>query len=157
MLPDLVVAKHFIRATSNILRTMASLDANPGKPYIKKNHTARGDISAIVGVTGPCRGTISVSFPKASAMALVTAMLGEIEDPIKDAQDAVGELTNMISGQARAGLAGDGLVLQGSTPSIIAGDNHTITHMTHAKVMAIPFNSAAGEFTVEFCLEPQKS
>jgi chemotaxis protein CheX len=150
---DVEIAKHFIKATTNILATMAGITATPGKPYVKKDQVASGDISAIIGVTGPRNGTISVSFSSASATALVVGMLGEdVGDMNQDMQDAVGEVTNMISGQARASIAGEGLTLQGSTPSVIMGKNHTIHHMTKAVVMAIPFTTPDGDFTVEFCL-----
>lgn len=150
---DVEIAKHFVKATTNILTTMAGITATPGKPYVKKDQVACGDISAIIGVTGPCNGTISVSFSAASATALVVGMLGEdVEDMDQDMQDAVGEVANMISGQARATIAGEGLVLQGSTPSVVVGKDHTIHHITKAAVMAIPFAMQGGEFTVEFCL-----
>lgn len=150
---EIEIAKHFVKATTNILATMAGLTATPGKPYVKKTDEAHGDISAIIGVTGPQSGTISVSFSQASATALVVGMLGDdVGDLQQDMQDAVGELANMISGQARATLSGEGLVLQGSTPSVVVGKGHKIHHMTKAVVMAIPFSTVGGDFTVEFCL-----
>lgn len=154
MLSDIDIAKSFITATTNILSTMAGIEATHGAPYVKKGNVASGDVSAIVGVTGPKRGSISVSFSKACAIALVKGMLGDaVEDIIQDTRDAVGEVTNMVSGQARAALAEKGLSLQGATPSVVMGKNHVISHMTSSPVMAIPFNTEAGPFTVEFCLE----
>ena len=154
MLSDIDIAKSFIKATTDILSTMASIEAKPGVPYVKKSAVAKGDVSAIVGVTGPKRGTIAVSFTEACAVALVRGMLGDdIQDLMQDTQDAVGEVANMVSGQARANLAAKGLTLQGATPTVIIGKNHTISHTTTSPVMAIPFSTPAGEFTVEFCLE----
>lgn len=150
---DVEIAKHFVKAATTILATMASMSAMPGKPFVKKNQEADGDISAIIGVTGPKNGTICVSFTEESAAALVAGMLGDdIKDLAEDIQDAVGELANMISGQARATLSGEGLVLQGSTPSVVVGKGHKIHHITKAVVMAIPFTTPGGDFTVEFCL-----
>ena len=81
-------------------------------------------------------------------------MLGDdISDIIQDTSDAVGEITNMVSGQARAGLSEMGIVLQGSTPSIILGDGHVISHVSSSPIIAIPFDTQAGNFTLEFCLE----
>ncbi|KHK00319.1 Chemotaxis protein CheX [Desulfovibrio sp. TomC] len=85
---------------------------------------------------------------------MVKSMLGdEISDVMADAKDAVGEITNMISGQARAGLANMGIKMQGSTPTIIFGDNHYISHICKSTVMAIPFSTDNGDFTVEFCFQ----
>ena len=148
------IAKPFIQATIHVLSTMASITPVAGAPYAKKNDMAQGDVSAIVGITGDMSGTISVTFTKKCAIALVRGMLGDdIQDIVQDTKDAVGEITNMISGQTRSGLTEIGLNFQGSTPSVIMGDNHTISHITKGQVIAIPFSSNAGEFTVEFSFE----
>lgn len=150
---DVEIAKYFIKATTSILSTMAGITATPGTPYVKKDQSASGDISAIIGLTGPKNGSVSVSFSFKSAESLVRGMLGDdIGDLEQDMQDAVGELTNMISGQARAGIAEAGLVLHGATPSVVVGKGHKIHHMTKSIVMAIPFTTQDGDFTVEFCL-----
>ncbi|MDR1946192.1 MAG: chemotaxis protein CheX [Desulfovibrio sp.] len=146
------IARDFVKATLDILNTMAGMRAQAGMPFIKKDRTAGGDVSAIIGVTGDRTGTISVTFSRGCAVALVKGMLGDsAEDIIKDIQDAVGEVANMVSGQARASLAVRGTVMQGSTPSVIMGDGHTISHQSGKPVVAIPFSTDAGDFTVEFC------
>ncbi|WP_027184045.1 chemotaxis protein CheX [Desulfovibrio inopinatus] len=151
---DVEVAKPFIKATQTVLSMMAGIDPKPGKPFIKSDKTAHGDVSAVVGLTGQKNGSISISFPKKCAVAIVKNMLGDdVTDIISDAKDAVGEITNMISGQARAGLSEKGLTLQGSTPTIIFGDNHSISHVTSGAIIAIPFESPHGSFTLEFCFE----
>ena len=91
---------------------MTGLSPVPGKPYVKKTDKAQGDVSAIVGITGCKSGAVALSFSQSCAIALVKGMLGDaIEDIIADTRDAVGEITNMISGQARATLSEMGLPL----------------------------------------------
>ncbi len=154
MLSGVEIAKPFVKATLDILNTMAGLSATAGAPYVKKNYMAKGDVSALVGVSGDKSGSIAVSFSRPCAIALVKGMLGDdIENVLQDTQDAVGEVTNMISGQARAGLQLLGLTLQGTTPTVIVGDGHTIRHISSSPVVAIPFQTPSGEFTVEFCFE----
>ena len=148
------IAKAFIAATNNILSTMANISPTAGKPFVKKDHTALGDFSAIIGVTGEHKGSICVTFTREGAISVVQAMLGDdIENLENDAVDTVGEIANMVSGQARAAIAEKGVVLQGSTPTIITGEKHRITHMSKSPVMCIPFTMPNGAFTVEFCLE----
>lgn len=148
------IAKPFVQATIHVLSCMAGLTPTPGTPYVKKNSVAQGDVSAIVGITGDKAGSISVTFSKACAIALVRGMLGEdIQDILQDTKDAVGEITNMISGQARGGLSEMGMNFQGSTPSVIMGDNHTLSHITKGPVVAIPFQTEHGEFTLEFSFD----
>ena len=147
------IAKPFINATKDVLSMMAGIEAEPQKPYVKKGLLAEGDISAVVGITGTYQGTISLSFSKECAFGVVRGMLGDdIEDLVQDSRDAVGEICNMISGQARAALVAMEIVLQGSTPSVIVGDNHSISHACGVPVVAIPFVTEFGNFTLEFCL-----
>ena len=145
----------FVKATMHVLKTMAAISPAPGTPYIKKTLIAQGDVSAIIGFTGDMAGSVSFSFTKRCAIGIVKNMLGDaIEDIMTDSRDAVGEISNMISGQARAGILLDmGVKIAGSTPSIIFGDNHTICHMTKAAIVAIPFDSPHGPFTIEICIE----
>ena len=151
---DVTLAKPFIQATINVLSAMAGLSPTPGAPYVKKTNQAQGDVSAIVGITGSKSGAVALSFSQSCAIALVKGMLGDaIEDILADTRDAVGEITNMISGQARAGLSELGIPLQGSTPSVVFGANHTLTFPGQATIIALPFSTEHGNFTLEFCFQ----
>ena len=151
---DVALAKPFVQATINVLSSMTGLSPVPGKPYVKKTDKAQGDVSAIVGITGCKSGAVALSFSKSCAIALVKGMLGDaIEDIIADTRDAVGEITNMISGQARATLSEMGLPLQGSTPSIVFGANHSLSFPGQVTTVAIPFETDYGAFTLEFCFQ----
>ena len=74
----------------------------------------------------------------------------ELNEEIKD---AVGELTNMISGQARLKLDELGRSLEASIPSIITGKNHAVIHITSDPIITIPFATNDGDFTIEVCFE----
>ncbi len=152
MSPEL--ATPFINATKHVLSATAALDVVAGPPYVKKDKIACGCVSALIGITGDKKGTFCISFDKNTAVYIVKHMLGDaIEDVVQDVQDAMGEITNMISGHARVGMVGLGLKLQGSTPSVIMGDNHSISYRASAQAIAIPFSCQAGKFTLEFCFD----
>ena len=144
----------FIEATLHVLETMAFTKAEGGKPFLKQNQVAQGDVSGIIGLTGDVKGTISVSFTEKSILPIVSSMFGEEMNELNDdIKDAVGELTNMISGQARQKLAKINLNLKAAIPTVIMGKDHTISHITDQKIIAIPFHTDSGEFTIEVCLE----
>ena len=107
----------------------------------------------IVFITAHPRFAVEAFQMKADYMVFKPFDRDDIQDVLQDTQDAVGEVTNMVSGQARAGLTEMGLTLQGSTPTVIVGTSHSIRHISAGPVIAIPFTSAAGNFTVEFCFE----
>ncbi len=142
----------FIKASVKVLKMMAFMETKAKKPYLKKDDRATGDVSTIVGMTGPSTGTFSLSFDETCILQIATNVFGEEVTKIdRDVTDIAGELANMISGQARRELEGLGLILDGAIPSIFTGKNHTIYHMTDGPKIAIPFIVEKGSFTMEVC------
>jgi len=151
---DVKLINPFIEATLHVLDTMAHIKADAGKPYLKKDRVARGDVSGVIGLTGDATGMISVSFSEKCILAIVSKMFGEeMMELNEEIGDATGELSNMISGQARQKLENSGISLQAAIPSVIMGKDHTISHITKQPVVAIPFNTDNGDFTIEVCIE----
>jgi chemotaxis protein CheX len=151
---DVNLINPFIEATLHVLSSLAFTKANAGKPYLKQDALAFGDVSGIVGLTGETSGTISVSFSEQSILAIVGSMFGEPVSEINDeVKDAVGEILNIVSGQARQKLEARGRLLKGAIPTVITGKNHTICHITKHPIIAIPFETDNGNFTIEVCLE----
>ncbi|MDY0163383.1 chemotaxis protein CheX [Desulfobotulus sp.] len=151
---DATLINPFINATINVLETMAFVKSKPGKPFLKKEDVARGDVTGIIGLTGAANGTIAVTFDEGSILKVVSNMFGEpMTELNSEVADAVGEITNMISGQARRELEGLGKVFEAAIPSVVSGKNHTITHYTDGPKIAIPFSTEGGQFTIEVCLE----
>lgn len=151
---DVRLVNPFINATINVLETMAFMTVDAGKPYLKKDNVAIGDVTGVLGLTGVANGTISVTFEKKCILAVVSNMFGETMSELNnEIADAVGELTNMISGQARRELEEIGKVFKAAIPSVVTGRNHSIIHYTEGPKIAIPFYTADGEFTIEVCFE----
>lgn len=151
---DVKLINPFIEATLHVLSSLAYTKATAGKPYLKKDQLARGDVSGIVGLSGEARGTISVSFSEESILSIVSKMFGEPVNEINDeVKDAVGEILNIVSGQARKKLESMGRSLKGAIPTVITGKNHTICHITKHPIIAIPFETDNGHFTIEVCIE----
>ncbi len=144
----------FLKATINVLKTMASLDIKPGKPFVKKDSKAIGDISGTIGLTGFGSGVVVVSFSEAAALKVVTSMLGEQQTELNDEiRDAVGEITNMITGDARRILADIGANFEAGIPSVIVGKGHEITSMGDAPCVSVPFKIGDDDLVVEFSFE----
>jgi len=149
---DVTVVNPFLTAVIEVLGTMAQVRATPGKPALKTCATACGDISGIIGLTGECTGTISVTFSARCALAVAGNMLAERLTDIDDTViDAVGELTNMISGKARQGLEATGRTFRAATPSVITGRGHRIRHCCDGPVLALGFSTLYGPIMVEVC------
>lgn len=156
---DLKYIQPFIEATLYVLETMAFTQARAGEPYLKSDQTAMGDVSGIIGMTGKkANGTLSVSFAQNCIIAIVSNMFSEEMTELNDEiKDAVGEITNMISGQARQKLEELGKCLEAAIPTVITGINHSIKHITTYPIVAVPFSTDNGSFTIEVCLEEEES
>ncbi len=151
---DVKLINPFLNATLNVLETMAFIKADAEKPYLKKDNVAQGDVSGIVGITGDVKGTVSITFDELCILKIVSNMFGEeMQEVNHEISDAVGELTNMISGKARQEIEKLGPLLHGAIPSVITGKSHKLISMAKGPKIAIPFKTDAGNFTVEICLE----
>ncbi len=151
---DVKIINPFINATINVLKTMAFMTVEAGTPYLKKDYTAEGDVTGIIGITGEVNGSVSVTFDEGSILQIVSNMFGEdMKELNSEIADAVGEISNMISGQARKDLEEEGKVFQAAIPSVITGKNHVIRHITNGPRVAIPFTTGDGNFTIEVCFE----
>ncbi|MBU0969766.1 MAG: chemotaxis protein CheX [Proteobacteria bacterium] len=151
---DVKLVNPFINATINVLETMAFVKVDAGRPYVKTDNLAVGDVTGVLGLTGVANGTIAVTFEGKCILAIVSNMFGEIMESLNDEiADAVGELTNMISGQARRELEQVGKVFRAAIPSVVIGRNHSIRHYSDGPKIAIPFRTEGGKFTIEVCFE----
>ena len=151
---DAKLINPFLESTLHVLQTIAGINADKGKPYLKENNIAVGDVSGVIGLAGDMNGMISVTFTEKCILHIVTGMFGEEMKELNDEiGDAVGEIANMISGQARQKLEAMGTNLQAAIPSVVMGKGHTITHVTKQPVVALPFSTSGGDFTIEVCFE----
>lgn len=91
---DVKYINPFITATLHVLETMAHVKAQPGKPYVKRDKIATGDVTGVMGLS-----------------------------------------------------------LSAAIPTVIMGKNHSLSPITTYPVIAIPFKTDLGEFTIEVSFE----
>jgi chemotaxis protein CheX len=109
------------------------------------------DVSGIIGMSGEARGNVVLSFPKDAALKVVSAFAG-IQSKCLDEDfcDAVGELANMVAGNAKKDL--EGLHVSISIPSVVLGRNHRIMTERKAPCICVPFTCDHGRFALEVSL-----
>ncbi len=145
------IIRPFLESTINVLKTMAFVDCKPGKPFIKKGPEPRGDVTGLIGMaSATVSGSMALVFSTDAILQIVSGMLGEeFSEVNEDVLDCVGELTNMISGGARAGLAKLNMKFDMALPTMIQGAHHIVEHKTKSAVVVIPFNIEKGTFYIE--------
>ncbi len=148
---DVEYVNPFLHAAVKVFKTMARTEAEAGKPFLKKGDLAKGDISGIIGLSNEnLEASLSLSFHETCICFIVSNMLGEMIQKINmEVVDAVGEITNMISGDGRRELSEQGISLKAGIPTVVKGKGHSIKHMTRGPVIAIPFKTKAGPFVIE--------
>ncbi len=145
----------FLTSLMNVLSTMATLDLKPGKPKLKKDELARGDVSGLIGMVGPqTKGSFAISFDENLALEIMARMLGERPTAInEEVTDMVGEITNMVTGGAKNLLGEKGYEFEMATPVVVAGPGHTISHKSDGPKMLMPFESPHGNACIEICFD----
>ena len=140
-------------AMLNVLKTMAKLDPKPGKPELKKSNAANGDVSGIMTmVSDKVKGSLAITFTKPAILDIAKRMLGQEYTEIdEDVTDLAGELTNMVTGGAKATFEQQGHNFNMSIPTVVSGKIHTVEHRSDGPTIIVPFTSEAGKFYIEVC------
>jgi chemotaxis protein CheX len=147
-----------LAATVEILGKVAGIDADVKKPFLKTDSKGKGAVSGIITLKGSLTGTAAISFPDKCILMVVSKMFGEeITEVDNDVKDAVGEITNMISGLATQLYETDGLSVKATLDQVVMGDGHSIPHPPGLPVLGIPMVFEPGEVTVELCFNSEKS
>ena len=141
----------FINSTVNVFKTMAQLNPAPGKPYLKHDKVTWGVVSGVIGMAGDkASGNMIISFDEPCILKVVSNMLmEEFTELNNDVLDAVGEITNMISGGARRELGEMGYSFEMAIPIIVRGKDVELTQITKQPILVVPFETENGRFVVE--------
>lgn len=144
----------FVTATRLTVQTMVGVETTVKAVYQKTNYLIFGDISAVIGLMGPAEGSMVLSFPERTAMALAERILaGVVEQLDQDlVRDCMGELANVIGGQAKGILENTAYHFSLSTPTVVAGMGHEIRHQPGMPCLVIAFASELGHFALQLCL-----
>jgi chemotaxis protein CheX len=145
----------FIKSTINTFHTMIGDTPKPGKPEIKKDPFPVFDISGVIGISGEAIGSVVLSYPKVVALKIASKFIQEdIKIVGKELADAIGEITNIIAGNAKQDLTQFKISI--SLPNVIIGTGHQIRTPGESPILIVPFVSAFGTFGLEVCIKENK-
>jgi chemotaxis protein CheX len=149
-IPDAIQA-----SVSEVLGTYLGKQPNLKATEVRKENTALGEISAIIGLTGDkVQGAFVVSVEKELLFEIMKVLLGEAPAEInEEALDMAGELANMICGSFRKRFEQMGATLKASVPSMITGKDYQIHALCKTPRVAFNFELDGKHIFVEFCLD----
>ena len=137
-----------IASTRNVFETMLGCTPKRTGLMLKENMYPKYELSAVIGISGKAAGTIVLSLTRETALQVLDRMVGIQADDINtEVCDAVGELTNMIAGSAKAKM--EQLELSISIPNIVSGNGHQVHYPSNVTPICIVFESEIGCFAIE--------
>jgi chemotaxis protein CheX len=144
---DVTKMQPFVDATCEVFETMFKCLPRRGKIRLPVPADRNDDWTAVIGLSGTIRGSVSLMVPPLTSQMMARRML-MAENHVLDAEvvDAIGELANMIAGCAKAKLEGHDVSI--SLPTVIRGENYWLGHPMDSVTLVVPFNSGIGAFKV---------
>ncbi len=141
----------FLIAVQGLFDTMIDLPFSLGQPVIKKVSIPSHEVSSIIGLSGEASGCVVISLSKDIAFQLASALLDEdITEFNEDCTDAIGEIANMIAGNAKSEFPNDNITI--SVPSVILGQ-HKVVYPSGISIISIPCKASDGEIEIDVALK----
>lgn len=138
----------FLSATVEVFAQMLGWPLERGQPYLPEGLAPQYEVTGVIGLSGATSGTVALSMPREVAIAVTERLLGERPCALTpQVADAIGELTNMIAGAAKARL--EALSLSLGLPTVLTGQATTLSFPSRTMPVAIPFQSPQGPLVVE--------
>lgn len=112
----------FIDAAVEVIAQESAAAVSRGALRVEGNPYTTEDVTAVVGISGTVRGSMYLSMSTATALALVSRMLGQPVDAFDElAQSGIAELSNVVAGTAATRLATLGVESTITPPLMLLG------------------------------------
>ncbi len=146
---NLELINPFITSARHVFDTVFQLSIDVGPPAVLPHTAPSYAVSGVIGISGDVIGNVTISFPAPTARRLASLFTGEAPASLTDDDiaDAIGELTDMIVGGARARFEHTRFDM--SCPSVIMGKANLVPPHSHARSCVLACICEAGEFAIE--------
>lgn len=142
---DLTIVNPFLSAAFEVFKQVLNCELRKGQITIKQEPLASYEIAILIGITGDLyTGVVIYSLKRYSAIKIANSLdpNGHFTENSDNFADALGELANIISGNALSDFAKNGINLTITTPSLIKGEAfeiHLLKQTTLCAEMISPF------------------
>jgi chemotaxis protein CheX len=130
----------FTATTKEVVSQMALAEVKPIDVSADEDKPVSSFISSSIGLVGDMKFTFTVGFDKDAIHNLHRVLFPDEEKlSLSSLGDLVGEMSNMICGNAKGILAADGKQLDSSIPSVVIGDRSYIHKSADTRMYVLPF------------------
>jgi chemotaxis protein CheX len=146
----------FVAAVGAALSEMAGAEAVVREVFPKAPDEPLGGISAVLELQSTRTGSLVLTFPDPTASALASRILTGVTGVVDAGliRDCVGEIANVVAGQAKAMLAGTAFHFTFAVPKVVVGDGPELRPKQGQECLGISFASVLGGFTLRLCWNP---
>jgi chemotaxis protein CheX len=122
--------------------------------YRKPLHHTLGDVAAVIELLSVTEGFLVLGFPQRTAAALAGRILAGTTEEVGEelVRDCVGEIANVVAGQAKAILADTPHRFTFSLPKIVVGAGEILPQQG-PDCLVVDFGSYQGEFALQLFLK----
>ncbi|MBI3621225.1 MAG: chemotaxis protein CheX [Nitrospirae bacterium] len=148
----------FIEPAIHVLERMAGIHARVGQSRRQGDPVQPAAVVVMIGIRGDMTGTILFRFPRDLACRLVSNLtkdersIDEIDARVKD---ALGELANIIAGNATGNLARLGIHAVPTPPVIVMGADIKLVFPDIPQLLVVPLITQLGETEMDVAFAVQ--
>ncbi len=148
--------KPFIESITEVFESMLGSPVKVERIGIPDKSSEKPEIIGLIGLSGSAQGIVAVKLPENTALALISRMVGADFNSIDSSViDGVGELVNIIAGNAKAKFTGHMMSL--SLPTVVRGSIYKLKSLEDFIWIAVFFESEFGKFSMEVSFKPAKT
>ena len=141
----------FVDAVIRLFQTMMTMTVKVGQPALNTSAQPHHDVCGVIDVSGDVHGRVVVSMPEPLATVLASELLGgTIEQLDADCIDAVGEIANMIAGNAKTDFPGGASAI--SVPRVVIG-RENVPYPVATPIISIPCDTNKGSLQIDVALK----
>lgn len=142
----------FIESVAETFENMLECSVETAGPVLSEDSEGSPDIIGVIGLSGTAQGIVALKLPVKTALTVIGKMIGvEIRGIDSSIIDGVGELVNIIAGNAKAKFKGHAISL--SLPTVVRGSIYKLTNLSNTVWLTVPFKSALGNFSLSVCFK----
>lgn len=143
----------FYQATIDVFKLMLDLDIAKDASTSMQKMLGSTEVGIVIEITGDLSGSILYRFPETMILEMVKIMSGmEIDTLDSFVTSALGEVSNIISGNAVSNLFGQNYNCDIKPPRIVVADEEPIT-LDAKQVLKIPLVTTIGNLQIHIALE----
>lgn len=151
MNPELI--NPFLQATYDVCKQMFNLEIENREIQKTEELYVGKELNVLISILGDVSGSVTYSFPKETALELVNVLSGmSMQEVDIFVTSALGEVGNIISGNAVSYLAKMNKKCDIAPPQVILGENRSLS-LANKESIVITLHTKIGEFSMNLTLK----